>query len=671
MGHNNFTFITKMINYIMRLSMLFVVGMMTMQLSAQEKDTLREVFVFGNAQSRDYRSTAPKYSLTQGSLDRLGITDISSALNKLPGITLKDYGGAGGLKTVSVRGFGAQHTNVIYDGVSLSNGQSGSIDVSRYSMDNVADMSLIIGDNDDIFQPVRNVSSAASLYINTIKMPSEDLALHTTAQYKLGSWNHHNPHIRLDKNFSKRFGMSLLADYIHADNDYPYTIDNVRQKEHDRRKNSMMNSFNTEMSLVYRHSAGNILSLKGYFYDNSRQLPGMVRYYVNDSREKKHDQNAFTQFNWRYVLSKKWQLSYVAKFNYLMTDYKDPGYPHGVKDHRYWQRELYTSACLLYNISDNLALDYSADYAFNNLSGGDVSTYREPSRNTILQTIAAKYRLKRLTVVGRLIESLYYNKSGIGESAKDISHLSPSISLNYKLLDAEDLFIRLSYKDIFRTPSFMESYYDHYGSTDLNPECTKQVNIGATWSHVYNTASRFNITVDAYLNEVDDKIVSIPYDMFKWTNVNLGSVKTQGIDVTANLQHQLAPLHTLLFSGNYTLQKVRDMTGGSASPYYKLQIAYTPEHSGSASLAWENPWVNISANAVMASSRWPNNEHYKGTMLPGYKNIGATLYRNFTVGKSEIHLRFDLKNILDSQYEIVGHYPMPGRSWLFSVKFKG
>ena len=81
----------------------------------------------------------------------------------MPGITLTDYGGAGGLKTVSVRGFGSKHTLVVYDGVGLSNNQSGSIDVSRYSLDNVSDMALVVGDGDDIFQPARNMASAASL----------------------------------------------------------------------------------------------------------------------------------------------------------------------------------------------------------------------------------------------------------------------------------------------------------------------------------------------------------------------------------------------------------------------------------------------------------------------------------------------------------------------------
>ncbi len=637
--------------------------------SSAKSDTLGEVVVFG-AQTKDYRSTAPTYSLTQGSLDRLGVTDMSSALSKLPGITLRDYGGAGGLKTVSVRGFGSKHTSVIYDGVSLSNNQSGSIDMSRYSLDNVSDLSLVVGDNDDIFQPARNSALAASLYVNTMRVPSEDLSPRVTVQMRAGSWNYLNPHLRFDKNFTERFGIGIVGDFVHADNDYPYTIDNVNQKVSARRQNSRMNSGHGELSMVYRPSLQHTLMLKTYFYDNSRQLPGMVHYYVNDSRQHMHDQNAFGQFTWNATFSSKLKLSYVGKFNYLMTDYKDPAYPHGVKDHQYWQREYYSSASLLYTLNPHLSMSYAIDYAFNNLSGGDVSTYRSPRRNTLLQTVAVKYVAGRFMVVGRLLESLYRDKTVQGESARDIDHLSPSFSVNYRLLKKEDLYLRVSYKDIFRTPTFNESYYQHYGSTDLKPERTNQVNFGVTWNHAYGSGSSFGVTLDGYVNEVKDKIVAIPYDMFMWTNVNLGSVHSRGLDATLTCRQQLNAEHQLIMSGNYTFQKVVDRTDGPASPYYNLQVAYTPEQSGSLSLAWENPWVNLSANAVAVTSRWPNNEHYKGTMLPGYQNVGLTLYRNFNIKGNYFHVRFDVKNLLDTQYEIVGHYPMPGRSWQCTVRYR-
>lgn len=636
--------------------------------SIAKEDTLCAVDVVSTYRGRNVRSTAPEYSLGTADFSKLGITDIGSAIGKLPGVTLRDYGGAGGMKTVSVRGFGARHTSVVYDGISLSDCQSGEIDVSRYSIDNVAGLSLTVGDNEDIFQPVRNVASPAVLTISTHRMPTDDLSTHLTAQLRTGSWGYINPFLRIEQNLSKKFGISAIGEYIYTDNDYSYKLVNGVETTYGKRQNSRMKSGHGELNLAYRPDSRNQLTMKLYYYDNSRQLPGSVHYYVNDNKETLREQNAMAQMGWRTSFSEKLRLAYAARFNYSMSDYKDPSYPGNIMDHKYWQREAYTSVCLLYTPNDKWAFDYSADYSFNNFTGSDVETYRDPLRHTILQSLTGKYSYGRLSAMARLIYSLYYNGASKGASAPDINHLSPSVSLNLQLLPEEDLFLRASYKDIFRAPSFNELYYKHYGSTTLQPERTNQVNLGITWLHRYGKGSEFSITADSYLNHVKDKIVAIPFNMFIWTNVNMGRVRTLGLDLTANITQRIGRLHTLTFAGNYTLQSIRDRTD-KESPYYNLQIAYTPEHTGSVSIAWENPWTNLSFHGTMVTERWATNNHLPTTMLDAYSDWGITAWRDLHFGKNKLQLQLDVKNIFNTQYEIVRNYPMPRRSWQFAVKY--
>ena len=135
-------------------NLLIIVGLsiVSAKLSAQTDTTslrLNEVQVVDSHKHHTMTSTAPLYVMDHGEMLRLGVTDMADALHRLPGITLRDYGGAGGMKTVSVRGLGTKHTGVSYDGVMLSECQGGEIDLSRYSLDNVGSLSLVIGDNDD------------------------------------------------------------------------------------------------------------------------------------------------------------------------------------------------------------------------------------------------------------------------------------------------------------------------------------------------------------------------------------------------------------------------------------------------------------------------------------------------------------------------------------------
>ena len=625
-------------------------------------------------------STAPLHLLDRRDMLSMGITDMADALHRLPGITLRDYGGAGGMKTVSVRGFGAKHTGVSYDGVMLSECQSGEIDLSRYSLDIVEGLSLTIGDNDDIFIPARQSSTPAVLNIETLRMRTDDTRPHLTAQVKQGSFGLISPFVRYEQNLSNRFAFSLVGEYTYADNDYPYSIQNGNETVSDRRSNSRMNSWHGELNFLYQTNRVSRLSGKLYYYDNDRQLPGQVHYYTNLSGEALRDRNAFGQLLYQTRWDDKLSLKWLAKYNWAESVYRDRMMQGGVNDASYWQREVYSSAVLLYTPDERWAMDYSMDYAFNNLNGSSWRTLvGKPYRHTMLQSATAKYQSRRLKVIVRLLLSLYLNgqsempattRQDVQQnSADNMQRLSPSLSVSYKLLADQDLYVRASYKNIFRSPTFNESYYYHYGSTNLKPESTDQLNVGVTYTAPLSRRNMLTVTLDGYYNHVKDMIVAVPQNMFVWTCVNLDKVRSYGLDATMRASRQVAEGHQVAVAGSYSYQRVEDRNNPDATTY-GYQVAYMPRHQGSLSVSYENPWVNVSLHGTSVSSRWPNNNHYEGTLIAGYTDCGATLWRQFRWHRHQLEARFDLKNVFDKHYEIVANYPMPGRNYQISINYK-
>jgi outer membrane cobalamin receptor len=625
-------------------------------------------------------STAPLHLMDRRDMLQMGVTDMADALHRLPGITLRDYGGAGGMKTVSVRGFGAKHTGVSYDGVMLSECQSGEIDLSRYSLDNVEGLSLTIGDNDDIFIPARQSSTPAVLNIETLRMRTDDTRPHLTAQVKQGSFGLISPFVRYEQNLSNRFAFSLVGEYTYADNDYPYSIQNGNETVSDRRSNSRMNSWHGELNFLYQTNQVSRLSGKLYYYDNDRQLPGQVHYYTNLSGEALRDRNAFGQLLYQTRWDDKLSLKWLAKYNWAESVYRDRMMQGGVNDASYWQREIYSSAVLLYTPDERWAMDYSMDYAFNNLNGSSWRTLvGKPYRHTMLQSATAKYQSRRLKVIVRLLLSLYLNgqsempattRQDVQQnSADNMQRLSPSLSVSYKLLADQDLYVRASYKNIFRSPTFNESYYYHYGSTNLKPESTDQLNVGVTYTAPLSRRNMLTVTLDGYYNHVKDMIVAVPQNMFVWTCVNLDKVRSYGVDATMRASRQVAEGHQVAVAGSYSYQRVEDRNNPDATTY-GYQVAYMPRHQGSLSVSYENPWVNVSLHGTSVSSRWPNNNHYEGTLIAGYTDCGATLWRQFRWHRHQLEARFDLKNVFDKHYEIVANYPMPGRNYQISINYK-
>ena len=625
----------------------------------------------GNHVSKDVSSVAPAYRISQSDIKKMGITDISDALHRIPGINLRDYGGAGGMKTASVRGFGAEHTGVVYDGVALSDCQNGRIDLSRYSLDNIVGLSMIVGDDNDIFIPVKTAASAAKIVLNTQSVPrADDEDWHLKLQAKTGSFGMVSPYIMVGKTFNPNFSMSMIGEYTYADNDYPFSYYNGSQFVKEKRTNSRLNSGHGELNMEWRKTSRKTLAGKVYYYDNDRRLPGPVILYNPESNESLRDRNFFAQLKWTDVSNNNLQWKVLGKFNWDATRYHDENgkYPGGYLLEKYVQREAYASGSVLWRPDSYWSLDYSADYAFNNLSS-NLQPLLKPYRHSILQSATAMFKTRKIVAMARLIWSVYINKVHEGESAKNANRLSPSLSVSYKPFDGHLFFVRASYKNIFRMPTFNDTYYYHLGSTSLKPESTDQFNLGLTYQAPRLGHLTFaSFTVDGYFNKVKDKIVGIPQNMFIWTMVNLGKARAYGVDLTANLTYAFNRRHSLMFAGNYSYQRVQPRTNPE-NPDYNKQVAYTPDHSGAFSLTYENPWVNFVAHASGASERFGTNANVPSSRIPGYMDFGLALYRNIPVRSHSFDLRFDLINIFNKQYEIVSRYPMPGRSWRVTVAF--
>lgn len=629
--------------------------------------TLPEVVVEANAAPKEAVSSAPLRIVDRQQMLRTGVGNVSDALTRMPGVNLRDYGGAGGLKTVSVRGFGAGHTGVVFDGVPLSDVQSGQIDLSRYSIDNVKNVSMVIGDNDDIFMPARLAASAATVSISTLPVMDD---MDMNVKMRAGSFGFYNPFVRFGMPVSDNMAVNVIGEFTHADNDYPFKLKNGTLVTDEQRTNSRMNSGNAEANLLWIIDGSNTFTAKVYHYNSHRRLPGPVIYYNNVSHERLRERNTMVQAQWRGRLSNHVTFNGLAKFNHAVSMYHDENgkYPGGILDQNYWQREYYTSWALLYAPVANWIFDYSADYFHNNLNSNLVTDTR-PYRNSVLQSATAKYRGKSLTIMARLLWSIYLNGAKDGTAAKDARKLSPSVSLSWKPLSSQLLYLRGSYKNIFRMPTFNEAYFDHYGSTDILPETTDQLNIGATYTLRAGTfIPQATFTLDGYVNNIHDMIVAVPFNMFVWSMVNLGKVRTYGIDATAEVTVTPARKHDVTLSLNYSLQRAMPLTSPESSEW-KKQVAYIPLHSGSAAVSYENPWVNVTLSGTGVSKRYTTNNNLPATRIDGYMEFGVTAWRVFPVRSHTIDIRADIQNMFNKQYYIVARYPMPGRQYKISLSF--
>ena len=458
--------------------------------------------------------------------------------------------------------------------------------------------------------------------------------------------------------------LTALGEFFHADNDYPYTLQNLTVMTRERRRNSRMDNGHGEINLLWYPSAGNSLSAKAYYYDCRQQLPGIVHYYTNDNHERLGEQTAFGQLRFQSLLSPQWTLLVNGKYHWAHTDYQNRTPGSGLCDAEYWQREAYASASVLYKPKKWLSLDYAVDLQENSLNSTLAIYQSHPRRTMLLQCLASKAQWSRLTLVGRGLATVAYSPNG-----KTTTSVDPSLSMSYQLLADQDLYARLMAKRIFRMPTFNELYFYHIGTTDLQPEHSSQFNIGLTGNQRHQQHWRTSFTADLFINKVSDKIVAVPFNMFVWRIQNLDKATIFGTDITTQVVWQPTSSHTVSLNGNYSWQRAMNETV-KASPTYHLQLPYTPQHSFCSTLSWENPWVNIASTMSGQSCQWTTVEHSTGTRIAGFTTFDLSLWRTFTFHDTRFTLRSTLQNLFDRQYDLVAHYPMPGRSIILQIIIK-
>ena len=112
-------------------------------------------------------SDKPLQTIDKETVDIMGFHTVADIAKKFAGASVKDYGGIGGMKTVSARNIGAHHTAISYDGVTINNTQAGQVDIGHFMSDNIARLSLALGEGSDPMQTARHYASAALLSIET------------------------------------------------------------------------------------------------------------------------------------------------------------------------------------------------------------------------------------------------------------------------------------------------------------------------------------------------------------------------------------------------------------------------------------------------------------------------------------------------------------------------
>lgn len=595
-----------------------------------------------------------------------GSLQVSDVLKYFSGATVKDYGGVGGLKTVSVRGLGASHTAVAYDGIIITDNQTGQIDLGRFSASQAGSVSLVSGPDNDMLQTAAMAAQAASITVSP-EIPhlnGKKNDIHASQLY--GSFNTLSVNAKTAFNINEKNDLSVLSDWLYTDGNYPYIQNNGNSSALKTRRNSDVSRFRTEAAWFSTLNSRTDLTVRAYWYQSRQGLPANILYNDAAADERLWNREAFVQSSLKSTPSDRLTLKFNAKYGMNHTRYLNPKVNNkdGFTDNRYFEQEGYLSGVALYRLTDYLTASAALDGRLSKLDGNGTSQ-AHPTRATLNASAAVKYASEALTLTGRLNYVGTTETTRIRKAADNHSHLSPVVGANWLVWPAAGLHLRASYVNTYRLPTFNDLYFEQIGRRDLRPERAAVTSAGIVFD---NTFSGLGISfyADAYKSSVHDRILAVPgKNTAVWMMKNIGHVVTHGFETgldVVSTEGRIRPAVKL----SYTYQRAMDKTDSQGTTW-NHQLPYTPRHSASA-VAWiETPILNVSCNLIYSGDYFSNSYNGPQYHMPSYYELGCALWKSFERFDVPATIKAECINLTNHRYELVTNYPMPGRQFRLTL----
>ncbi len=630
-----------------------------------------DVVIIGSLKKKEI---IPVQVLSGESLKKLNVYSVADAVRYFSGVQVKDYGGIGGLKTVNVRSMGSHHVGVFYDGVELGNAQNGVIDLGRFSLENMEAISMYNGQKSSIFQSAKDYASASAIYM-TSRRPTfkNGKKNNLNIGFKFGSFDTYTPSFLWERKLNDHVKLSLSAEYMRTSGRYRFSY----SKKDGYDTTEVRRNGDVEMLRIEAAAFGEIKKgewqAKMYFYDSQRGYPGAsVREEPGKYRhqDRQWDNNFFIQGSFRKYFKSWYSFMANAKFAYdylhYLSDPREDVTTMYVNNH-YRQMESYGSMAHLFAITQWWSMSLSSDFQWNTLSA-DLVDFAYPERVSILQSAATSLDWKKLKIQASILYTYVNDMTKIANAqAGDKSVFTPSFILSYRPWDRHDLNFRAFYKKVFRMPTLNDLYYTFIGNKYLDPEYTIQYNIGGTYSRDFQNKwfCRIECQVDAYFNQIDDKIIAMPTsNQFRWTMMNLGYVEIRGIDASICSHIKIANVN-LYPRVSYTYQTAQDYTDPT-SQWYGGQIPYIPWHSGSFILSGDYHNWSWNYSFIYTGERYEAVANIPENHAQPWYTSDISMSRTFHLKKFDIRATAEINNIFNQQYEVVQCYPMPGTN--FKIK---
>jgi len=569
--------------------------------------------------------------------------------------------GRGSLATAAFRGTDASHTSIFWNGMELNSAMNGQVDLSLVPVFFLDDIKLYHGGSSLL---CGSGALGGSVVMNSKPDWSDKPGGKLIQEF--ASFSTYN---MLFKTGATRnsWHFNTRMFYNYSKNDYSYVNRTHLPPKKEDVRDAMYRRYGLLQEGYYRLNADNLLSLSLWLQQSHRRLPPLASYEGNRREEFQDDGSLRLSFGWtKYYPGgdirlrtgfSRTELDYFLRslqFDYINFDSDN--------------RELELSGTLehRHNFSEKFELHSQLRFDLQ-----DASTFEEVSQDGYH---GSRTELSMMTSARRKLGMNLEAYLLVREELVDRRWLAamPSAGFEYLLPMDNDLSLKANLSRNYKNPDLNDLYWIPGGNPELEPEKGISTDLSLRYRKSGDGLS-LSTQLAAFYADIDNWIIWTPTPYRYWTASNIRRVITRGLELQLVARGEMGKWLYQLRS-NYTLTRATNESPLADNDLSEgRQLIYIPRHGG-------NLNINLSRNSWFLNYQLEySGKRYTQTgnasdafeiILTPYMLNDMLLGKDIRILDQEFIVQIGLKNIFNTDYQMIYSRPMPGRNYSAILEYR-
>jgi vitamin B12 transporter len=572
------------------------------------------------------------------------LCDISSVISENTTLSIKDYG-PGAISTISFRGMGASHTQLLWNDISINSPMLGE-----------ADLSLVPA---GFIDEIRILGGAASMItgsgglggtVNCLTGPDWKNETNLLLNGGAGSFGTYSGMLSL-RTGTDRFQSVTRGYILSSENNFKYLNDaGSSGPVMERRTNDEASKYDLMQEFYFRGEKS-VTSAAVWYSFSDRQLPSNMLVAEPPGSEKQKDESLRTVISHDRNIGNVSIEASVAWFSDRLLYINIPASINSNnRSNTLFARAAAETPAGKKNLvkvvlNNELELVNSVNYS--DFKSRNISTVSVSDRTVLSKNLGFSVLVRDIADNGKIL----------------IPDFSTGVDL--KIAQKKDAFIRLNFSRNSKVPTMNDLYWNPGGNQELKNEYSYSGELSFDMKNKLSERIELDPELTLYSSEIMDMIEWIPGESSIWSPLNISKVAASGVETGFGIgvrSNRTSLRLKLQYSLNYT-----HSLDGQASTDFR-QLIYVPQNQLNLSLGIDYGNLYATFLTDFTGKRYTESDDSK--YLPAY--ILNNIITGFRIKPGVNSFIFCLKaeNIFNVRYQAIAYYPLPGRSFMFSVTYQ-